>query len=113
MKIILPIPVAKLSPNARVHWAQLAKAKREHRATAFRIASNLYTNRKLKRDRLHFFWKDKRRRDRDNASAMCKAYLDGIADAFKQDDSEWLFDGVRFDLDKENPRVEIRFDGSL
>ena len=110
MKITLPLPSAKLSPNARIHWAQLAKVKAKHRAASFRIACNLDTDRKLKRYRLHFFWKDRRRRDRDNASAMMKAYLDGIADAFKQDDSEWLFDGVRFDLDKENPRVEVRFD---
>lgn len=113
MKIILPIPSATLSPNSRVHWTKLAKAKKEHRAIAFRVASNLDTSGKLKRYRLHFFWKDKRRRDRDNASAMCKAYLDGIADAFKQDDSEWLFDGVRFELDKKNPRVEVRFDKNL
>ena len=113
MKITLPIPDAKLSPNARVHWAQLAKVKSAHRLIARCIASDLANGEKLKRYRLHFFWPDRRRRDRDNASAMCKSYLDGVADAFRQDDSEWLFDGVRFEIDKNNPRVEVRFDAAL
>jgi DNA-binding FadR family transcriptional regulator len=47
--------------------------------------------------------------DKDNAAAMCKAYLDGIADAVQQDDSDWEFDGVRFDIDRDNPRLEIVF----
>jgi hypothetical protein len=40
---------------------------------------------------------------------MCKAYLDGVADCTGQDDSEWDFDGVRFEIDRENPRLEIVF----
>ncbi len=59
--------------------------------------------------RLDFYWPTKRRRDKDNAAAMCKAYLDGVADCTTQDDSEWDFNGVRFAIDKENPRLEIVF----
>ncbi len=57
--------------------------------------------------RLDFYWGSARRRDKDNAAAMCKAYLDGIADCTGQDDSEWDFDGVRFAIDADNPRLEI------
>jgi hypothetical protein len=35
--------------------------------------------------------------------------LDGVADCTSQDDSEWDFDGVRFEVDRENPRLEIVF----
>ena len=69
--------------------------------------SGLKAKTKIISYRLFFFWKDKRRHDRDNASASCKAYLDGVSDAIGQDDSEWEFDGVRFGIDRDNPRVEI------
>lgn len=64
----------------------------------------------IKSYRLDFYWPTNRRRDKDNAAAMCKAYLDGIADCMGQDDSEWDFDGVRFDIDAGNPRLEIIID---
>lgn len=65
---------------------------------------------RIKSYKLTFFWPDKRRRDRDNASACCKAYLDGISDTTGQDDSEWEFNSVRFDIDRANPRLEIEFE---
>ena len=107
--ITLPLPDSKLSPNARLHWAQKSKLVKAHRArSGYEVFDNHLTFIEIKSYRLHFFWKDKRRRDKDNASACCKAYLDGISDAIGQDDSEWEFDGVRFELDRENPRLEIR-----
>ena len=112
-KIILPLPDRNLSPNARIHWTQKSKLTKAHRARAKICAleafgcGNVYL---VKSYRLLFFWPDKRRRDRDNASAFCKAYMDGISDALGQDDSEFAFKGVRFELDRENPRLEIEFD---
>ena len=114
IKITLPLPSSKLSPNARLHWAAKSKIVKQHRLTAHSIcAINGIGFKKPVRFKsyiLHFFWKDKRKHDRDNATAQVKSYLDGIADAIKQDDSEWNFDGVRFDVDKTNPRLEIHFE---
>lgn len=66
---------------------------------------------KIKSYRLRFVFKDKRRRDRDNAAACCKNYLDGIADATLQNDADWEFNGVVFYTpDKNNPRLEIELE---
>ena len=110
MTITLPLPDRTLSPNARVHWAKLAKAKKLARAMAKRETFRQVGIQKFASYRLLFFWKNKQRHDRDNASASCKAYLDGVADCCQQDDSEWGFDGVRFEIDRERPRLEIQFE---
>jgi crossover junction endodeoxyribonuclease RusA len=108
--ITLPLPSRNLSPNARVHWSKLANFKKQARRLAALEAFDQYMiGAPFKGYRLDFYWPTKRRRDKDNATAMCKAYLDGVADALGQDDSEWDFDGVRFAIDKENPRLEIIF----
>jgi crossover junction endodeoxyribonuclease RusA len=108
--ITLPLPSRNLSPNSRVHWSKLA----EHKKAARRMAALETWNQvesvfAFKGYRLDFYWPTKRRRDKDNAAAMCKAYLDGVADCTSQDDSEWDFDGVRFEIDRDNPRLEIVF----
>jgi len=109
--LILPLPNKGLSPNARLHWAQVAKLKKHARNVATVYASHQWFYKfRAKSYKLVFYWPDKRRRDRDNAAAKCKAYLDGIADFLDQDDSEWDFNGVVFELDREKPRLEIRFE---
>lgn len=108
--IIVGLPTRTLSPNARVHWANLAKAKKAHRIYAKSATLAQVGQPQIKSYHLHLYWPDKRRRDRDNATAMCKAYLDGVADAVQQDDSEWDFTGVTFYVDKNNPRLEIEIE---
>lgn len=84
--IVLPWPSNKLSPNGRLHWAQVAKAKKSARqeawaltkASGLRPASNLH---------LTFCPPDRRRYDIDGLLSRCKAYLDGIADAWGVDDN--------------------------
>mgnify|MGYP003673349172 CR=1 FL=1 len=107
--IKLPLPSRNLSPNSRVHWSKLAKHKREARKLAGFSTWDQIGPCSFKGYRLDFYWPTKRKRDKDNATAMCKAYLDGVADAVQQDDSEWEFYGVRFEIDKNNPRLEITF----
>jgi len=107
--IKLPLPSRNLSPNARVHWSKLAEFKKSARRLAALETWNQVSSCQFKSYRLDFFWPTKRRRDKDNAAAMCKAYLDGVADCSSQDDSEWDFDGVRFEIDRDNPRLEIVF----
>lgn len=106
-KITLPIPSRNLSPNARLHWSKLAKHKKTARREAALACWHQLGSIKFRAYRLDFYWPNKRRRDKDNAAARCKAYLDGIADCCQQDDSEWDFYGVRFAIDAENPRLEI------
>ena len=107
--LILPLPDNGLSPNARLHWSKVAKLKKRARNIASVYASHQWFFKfKAESYKLVFYWPDKRRRDKDNAAARCKAYLDGIADFLEQDDSEWDFDGVAFEIDREKPRLEIQ-----
>lgn len=108
--LTLPLPDARLSANARVHWRQKSKLVREHRQLANVLASHQFQLQrpKVKGYKLRFVWPDKRRRDKDNASSRCKSYLDGVADYLRQDDSEWEFYGVEF-ADPDKPRVEFEF----
>ena len=111
IKVTLPIPAAKLSPNARCHWTVKSKLAKQHRRMAHRAAWLQHsTGFRASSYKLVFFWPNAIRRDKDNASARCKNYLDGIADWAGQDDCEWGFDGVEFQVDKANPRVEIHFE---
>lgn len=108
--IILPIPSKKLSPNARVHRFVRAEHTKAHRRLAALATFNqIGPSHRFKSYRLHFYWPNKRVRDGDNGGSRCKAYLDGVADCIGQHDSEWQFDGVRFKIDSENPRLEIVF----
>jgi len=102
--IILPWPDKRLSPNARTHWAQKAKAAKLARATAhwealkaigiareqdpdkvaaLKAAEHLHLH-------LDFYPRDRRRRDDDNLLAMFKPYRDGLADALRIDDSRFI-----------------------
>jgi len=107
--ITLPLPSRNLSPNGRLNWRIVAGFKKQARRLAALEAFDQLEDLALKGYRLDFYWPTKRRRDKDNAAAMCKAYLDGVADCTGQDDSEWDFDGVRFAIDRDNPRLEIVF----
>jgi len=107
--ITLPLPSRNLSINTRLHY----HARATHTKAARRLAGLECFQQvgicKFKGYRLDFYWPNKIRRDKDGAATRCKAYLDGVADCTSQDDSEWEFDGVRFAIDKENPRLEIVF----
>ena len=89
----LPFPPAKLSPNARLHWAQKAKAVKAYRRDCFVLASPFVNGQHrgtgLLPVRITFHPPDKRRRDRDNMIAAFKAGADGIADAIGIDDARW------------------------
>lgn len=55
-----------------------------------------------------FFFKDARRRDKDNCLAWIKAYMDGIADAgLVANDADFTYLPVRIEKDAKNPRVEL------
>ena len=92
MTIVLPWPPKDLSPNARIHWSKLAKAKKAYRTECFmqsRIAG--YTSQSFPAGSklavsLVFYPPDKRHRDQDNMLAAMKSGMDGIADCLGIDD---------------------------
>ena len=93
MILTLPWPPAGLSPNARNHWAKLAKLKKQYReACAWTAASQgaypLPPDTKLHLT-LTFVPPTRRQYDLDNALARMKAGLDGLADTLRVDDSRW------------------------
>ena len=95
--IELPWPAKELSPNARPHWAPLAKAKKEarHAAKIMTLVEMVtflnYPESKTGRIKLRWTFCPPTRRayDDDNLESSCKAYRDGIADALGIDDSRF------------------------
>ena len=92
MTLVMPWPSTDLSPNARVHWAVLARAKKRYREECGWQAKSQGA-RKIDAARLDvtftFFPPSRRRIDLDNCIARMKAGIDGIADVIGVDDSRW------------------------
>lgn len=92
MRIELPWPPKELSPNARLHWASLAKAKKNYRH-ACAYAAVQQGVRRIQAQKLHlaltFHAPTRRAYDLDNALARMKAGLDGLADVLGVDDKHW------------------------
>lgn len=111
--IILPIPVRKLSPNARVHWAEKAKLVRASRRVAHLAALEALNARrppgwiKAKME-VKAFFKTMNFPDPGNFMASLKSSEDGIADSgiINNDKSLWPERPV-FEKDTSNPRIEI------
>lgn len=90
--IVLPWPDKKLSPNARCHWAQKAKAVKAARLAAgwaTRAAKVRVVGEGAIGVRITFYPPSKRRYDLDNLLASMKSALDGVADGFGVDDSRF------------------------
>lgn len=92
MNLLLPWPPKELSPNARTHWATLAKAKKAYRQTCAWQAKAQGAQ-KIDAQALHltltFYPPTRRAFDLDNALARMKSGLDGLADVLGVDDSRW------------------------
>jgi crossover junction endodeoxyribonuclease RusA len=92
MQIILPWPPKELSPNARTHWAVLAKAKKRYREACAWTAIEQGLK-KSDKQALHitieFYAPTRREYDLDNALARMKSGLDGLCDVLGVDDSKW------------------------
>ena len=126
-QIILRLPGKALNPNSRPHWGSKAKATKELREEASFVteAEIRLLRKRLAQSDLKFstvwnhvfvkpvfFFKDKRKRDKDNCSASLKAARDGICDAMKkygyvEDDDNFVPMPPEIKVDKHVPRVEI------
>jgi len=113
MTITLPLPPRELSPNWRGHWAQKAKAVKKYRQLAWAVAmSETRCNWPTANAQATFYFRDRRRRDRDNLLASLKSAFDGLTDAGVIDDDSGLTHlPVIVEYDKANPRVEITVEG--
>jgi len=100
MTVTLGWPSRALSPNARSHWAALARAKKAARKEGY-ITTWMSQTRGtpyLSLDgaasisiQVTFIPPGSRRRDLDNLIASIKPHLDGISDAIGIDDSRWIW----------------------
>ena len=104
--IRLPLPPRALNPNSRVHWAVKARAVTDMRlaASVTALGSSIRFTEPII-DAV-FWHKTKKRRDRDNAIASCKAMIDGLSDAKLWDDDSCVHWGdVALMVDKDDPRL--------
>lgn len=92
MKFVLPWPPKELSPNQRLHWSQVARAKKAYRE-ACHITAREQGAQKLKAERIHvaftFCPPNRARRDLDGCISRMKSGIDGLADVLGVDDSRW------------------------
>lgn len=114
MIIELPFPPKELSPNARLHWAKVSKAKKAYRKTAWAQTKFTAANCQVGghpvggRQRLDFTFCPPQNRDydRDNLIARMKAAIDGIADGLGVNDK--LFDIGNIDIAPKVPGGSVR-----
>ena len=68
VRVVLPLPPAECSPNARVHYMQKAAAVRAYRGLSREMAGDSVPDSPWDAAaiRIEFFHRDKRRRDPDN-----------------------------------------------
>lgn len=111
LELTMPWPAKELSPNARVHWAKLAKVKR---ATRHAWAWTAKQQGAVRVDHAHglriamtFHAPTRRAYDVDNALSRCKAGLDGLADVLGVDDKHWGLSITRADTVVGYVQVEV------
>lgn len=111
LTLTLPWPPTALSPNARQHWSQLAKAKKKYRADCAWQAKSQGAK-PMDADRLHltltFLPPTRRAYDLDNLLARMKSGLDGLADVLGVDDSRWSLTIQKGDAVAGMVKVEVR-----
>ena len=95
IELVLGWPPSNLSPNARLHWAKLARAKKQYRNACFSVSKEQLKKfntenipEKLVLE-MTFIPPDRRSYDRDNLVARMKAGIDGLADALKINDKRF------------------------
>lgn len=111
IKLMMPWPPTGLSPNARTHWAKLAKLKKQYREACAWTAKEQGAA-KLNAGQLHltleFVPPSRREYDLDNALAAMKSGLDGLADVIGVDDKHWTLTIRKGDGIGGFVRVEVR-----
>ena len=114
IEIVLGWPPSQLSPNARLHWAKLARHKKNYRQGCHSVAKEQlkkYAIQSLPERmvlEMTFVPPDKRNYDRDNLTARMKAGIDGLADALRIDDKRFTTVIATMDAEMLGGFVRIR-----
>ena len=110
----LPWPGPKLSPNARIHWAILAKHKKKYRSACWLTCLEQIRGKPIEIPEgplhleLEFVPPNRRSYDRDNLVARMKAGVDGLSDALKIDDKRFTTLSARLDAGQTGGFVRVR-----
>ena len=115
--IVLPLPARVLSPNCTIATVGGRMMKAAAIKKLRKLTCDLVTVECIESQpwgvvgvKAHFFFKNKRKRDDDNANGSLKAAYDGIVDAglVENDDYDHMKrETPVFSLDKDNPRVML------
>lgn len=110
LAVILPLPPAALSPNGRCHWAKKSAAAKACRFRAAQEAGDRPDRHAACTVKIQWFAKRALFPDPDNALAMLKSSIDGVADSgFFGNDRNLTYLPIEFAKDAKNPRVEMTF----
>jgi len=98
IEVVLGWPPTDLSPNARKHWAVVAKAKKQYRRDCYSVSKEQLKKYKKETENIPerlvlemtFIPPDRRSYDRDNLVARMKSGIDGLADALKINDKRFV-----------------------
>lgn len=117
LSIVLPLPPAACSPNARAHWRTKHRAMQVYREAAYLAAMAAIRAARpplaglpwqTATEQATFAFRQARRRDADNLLASLKAAFDGLADAgVVIDDCGLTHRPVRQSVTREAAHVEI------
>ena len=116
LSVHLPWPPSKLSPNARVHWAELARVKKDYRQACFALCkeagfqAGLFHPAQDLRLSLEFVPPTRAKRDLDNCLSSMKAGIDGLSDALQVNDNRFEI-GLRLVKDRVGGFVFVTVDG--
>jgi len=92
MQLEIPLPPKILSPNARSHWAAKSKAAKAYKSDCYYVAlSKPFQPEVSGAIHIHVQWHPKTAHafDEDNAIASLKHAFDGIAQAWRVNDSRF------------------------
>jgi len=97
IEVVLGWPPTDLSPNARKHWAIVARAKKQYRKDCYSVSKEQLKKYKKETENIPerlvlemtFIPPDRRSYDRDNLVARMKSGIDGLADALKINDKRF------------------------
>lgn len=112
LELQLPWPPAQLSPNARLHWAIVYRAKAKYRDHCWAVVRAQTAERLDEKQEyaleFRFVPPDRRSYDRDNLIARMKAGIDGLADALFIDDKRFTTLTASVSADSVGGFVEVR-----
>lgn len=112
MKITLPFPDRKLSPNHHAHWRSKERARRGALKAGIMLTKLAEESQVFERSEAYklvitFYPPDRRHRDADNLHAAMKHFLDGVCTALDINDRQFRQVQLGFGEVRKDGQVEI------